>query len=142
MPTFTLHPRLAADCLLVQQLPLCDLLMMNDASYPWFILVPRRNHVSEIIDLNLSDQLQLWQESRCLSEVLRTLFAPDKLNVATIGNLVPQLHMHHVCRFQTDTTWPAPVWGKHPAIPYSVVDAEERMSVLRNALNFVLAQNS
>ena len=88
---FTLDSRLQQDCLLVGDFPLCRLLLMNDASYPWFILVPRREEVSEIFQLDGADQRQLWQETSLLAEILKDTFAADKMNVATLGNVVSQL---------------------------------------------------
>jgi len=114
-----LHPRLAADCIRLGRFELCHLLLMNDSSYPWFILVPDRDNVREIIDLGPADRQQLLDESCRLSEFLVHAFHPDKLNVAAIGNLVPQLHLHHVVRFESDRAWPAPVWGRFPAVAYS-----------------------
>lgn len=108
---FTLDSRLQQDCLLVGDFPLCRLLLMNDASYPWFILVPRREEVSEIFQLDGADQRQLWQETSLLAETLKDTFAADKMNVATLGNVVSQLHMHVIVRRRDDAAWPAPVWG-------------------------------
>lgn len=114
-----IHPQLQQDCLVLGKFPLSYLLLMNDSSYPWFILVPDRENITEIYHLSKADQHQLWEESRILSQRLMQSFLGDKLNVAAIGNLVPQLHLHHVVRFQHDRTWPAPVWGKFPPIAYS-----------------------
>jgi diadenosine tetraphosphate (Ap4A) HIT family hydrolase len=114
-----LHPRLAADCIRLGRFELCHLLLMNDSSYPWFILVPDRDGVREIFELDAADRLQLLDESCRLSEFLMRSFKGDKLNVAAIGNLVPQLHLHHVVRFQSDRAWPKPVWGQFPALAYS-----------------------
>jgi len=116
---FKLHPRLAEDTLLVGDFPLCHLLLMNDASYPWFILVPRRAGVREIFELEQRDQQQLLKESSQLSQLLSKLFHADKLNIAALGNMVPQLHIHHIVRYQTDQAWPNPVWGMFPAQPYT-----------------------
>lgn len=116
---FELHPRLAKDTLLVGDFPLCHLLLMNDANYPWFILVPRRADAREIFELENRDQQQLLKESSQLSKVLNTLFQADKLNIAALGNMVPQLHIHHIVRYQTDQAWPNPVWGQFPAQPYT-----------------------
>ena len=113
-----LHPRLAADCIVLGRFELCHLLLMNDRSYPWFILVPDRDGVREIIDLGIPDRRQLLDESCRLSEYLVNNYKGDKLNVAAIGNLVPQLHLHHVVRYQTDRAWPLPVWGRFPAVAY------------------------
>lgn len=116
---FELHPRLAEDTLLVGDFPLSHLLLMNDASYPWFILVPRRAEIREIFELEQRDQQQLLAESSQLSKVLFKLFQADKLNIAALGNMVPQLHIHHIVRYQTDQAWPNPVWGLFPAQPYT-----------------------
>ena len=116
---FELHPRLAQDTLLVGDFPLCHLLLMNDANYPWFILVPRRADVREIFELANQDQQQLLKESSLLSKALNQLFQADKLNIAALGNMVPQLHIHHIVRYQTDQAWPNPVWGLFPAQPYA-----------------------
>ncbi len=97
---------------------LSHLLLMQDANYPWFILVPDRDGVSEIYQLSEEDQIQLMRESMLWSRVLKKQFGADKLNIAALGNIVPQLHVHHVVRYRNDPAWPAPVWGKLPARPY------------------------
>lgn len=116
---FKLHPRLAQDCLPLGRFPLCRLLLMNERRYPWFILVPEREGVGEIFQLSEADQIQWLRESSELSRTLAELFRPDKLNIAAIGNLVPQLHVHHVARYRNDPAWPAPVWGKFEPLAYS-----------------------
>lgn len=116
---FELHPRLAEDTLVIGDFPLSRLLLMNDASYPWFILVPRRAGIREIFELRDDDQLQLLKESSQLAMVLSRIFEADKLNIAALGNLVPQLHIHHIVRYRSDRAWPQPVWGLYPAKPYS-----------------------
>src|SRR3990167_895547 len=128
---FSLDPRLQQDTLTVGDLPLCRLLLMNDAQYPWFILVPRRADVSEVFDLDAADQLALWQETTTLASVLKDGFAADKMNVATLGNMVSQLHMHVIARTREDAVWPAPVWGKSPAQPYSAAQLAGVLSKLR-----------
>lgn len=128
--TFLLHPRLAADCHVAGDFPLCRLLLMNDANYPWFILVPRRENLREIYELSETDQRQLLLESSQLSRALMQTFKGDKLNIAALGNVVPQLHLHHIVRFQNDPAWPAPVWGKHPAAPYTGAQRAERLALL------------
>lgn len=115
---FELHPRLAQDTLVVGDFPLSRLLLMKDASYPWFILVPRRTGVREIFELTDEDQHQLLKESSRLAKVLCRQFKADKLNIAALGNLVPQLHIHHIVRYRSDPAWPQPVWGLLPAQPY------------------------
>lgn len=131
---FELHPRLAADTVTVGDLPLCRLLLMHDARYPWTILVPRRTGLREIYELNDADQKLFWQESAQLSKALMTAFKGDKLNVAALGNMVPQLHIHHIVRYAGDAAWPAPVWGKHPPQPYAMSDLTERVNTLQSLL--------
>src|SRR5512146_1384973 len=120
---FELHPQLAKDCLPLGRLALCRVLLMNDATYPWFILVPERDGVRELFELDADDRLALWDESALLSRALVQAFAPDKLNVAALGNQVPQLHVHHIARYRHDPAWPAPVWGKLPPKPYFGAEA-------------------
>ncbi|TWC38653.1 diadenosine tetraphosphate (Ap4A) HIT family hydrolase [Pseudomonas sp. SJZ079] len=134
---FVLDSRLQQDTVPIGDFPLCRLLLMNDAHYPWFILVPRREDVSELFQLDAGDQQALWQETTQLAEMLKDTFAADKMNVATLGNMVNQLHMHVVVRRREDVAWPAPVWGKHPAQPYS----EEQVAAIRSKLRLVLAEN-
>lgn len=133
--TFTLHERLAADTVRIGSLPLSELLLMNDARFPWCILVPRRAGMRDVIDLAQTDIEQLHRESIALQRALRELFRPDKLNVAAIGNLVPQLHVHHVARFATDSEWPAPVWGRGSAQAYDPVERDWRVASLHAAMN-------
>ncbi|WP_109511160.1 HIT domain-containing protein [Pseudomonas ovata] len=116
---FVLDSRLQQDTLPIGNFPLCRLLLSNDAQYPWFILVPRRAGIVEVFDLAEHEQALLWQETTLLASVLKEVFAADKLNVATLGNVVSQLHMHVIVRLRDDIAWPAPVWGKHPAVPYT-----------------------
>ncbi|MFK8067313.1 MAG: HIT domain-containing protein [Gammaproteobacteria bacterium] len=118
--TFKLHPQLAADCFDLGELKLCRLLLMNDNRYPWIILVPQRNNITEIFQLAESDQIQLAKESIYLSRKMADVFSADKMNVAALGNVVSQLHIHHVVRYETDTAWPAPIWGLGEAIEYEV----------------------
>lgn len=103
---FALDSRLQQDCLLVGDFPLCRLLLMNDSNYPWFILVPRREEVSELFQLDADDQRQLWQETTLLAEILKDTFAADKMNVATLGNVVSQLHVHVIVRRRDDVVGP------------------------------------
>ncbi len=117
-PTFELAPELKRDCIELADWPLCKVLLLNDSQYPWFILVPKKAGLKEIIDLSEDEQVTYLRESAKLSHLLMRVFNPDKLNVAALGNMVPQLHIHHIARFTSDAAWPAPVWGKHPAVPY------------------------
>lgn len=122
---YALDPQLAADCILLGRFRLCDLLLMNDANYPWFILVPRLPEVSEIFQLSEADQLQLMRESCLLAMNLADIFAAHKMNVAALGNQVRQLHLHHVVRYTDDSAWPHPVWGRVPAKPYDAAQIRE-----------------
>ncbi|ETN92670.1 HIT domain protein [Gammaproteobacteria bacterium MOLA455] len=116
---FQLDHRLQADTQLLGAFPLSLLLLSKDANYPWCILVPQREDVREIYQLNETDRRQLLDESCLVAETLNKLFAADKINVAAIGNMVPQLHLHHVVRFKTDAAWPGPVWGAVAAETYA-----------------------
>ena len=131
---FELHLRLQSDTALIGQLPLCSALLSRDANYPWVILVPRRADIAEIYQLSPEDRQQLLLESCALAEALETNFQGDKLNIAAIGNLVPQLHLHHVVRYKTDAAWPGPVWGAVEAVAYSDALLQQRLSELRRGL--------
>ena len=136
---FELDPRLAADTFLVGETPLSQLLLMNDARYPWLILVPRRGDVTEPFELSEVDQAQLWQESMRLGEATKAHFAADKLNIAALGNQVAQLHVHHIARFHTDDAWPGPVWGVGSAVPYGDAARDALIDELRSLLQQPLA---
>ncbi len=136
--TWSLHPRLAADTAPVGNFVLSRLLLSNDANYPWLILVPRRADIREIHDLSEADQQQLLRESMLLSRALMTAFSPAKLNIAALGNMVPQLHLHHIARYDNDSAWPAPVWGRVPAIDYDEAARSERIRTLRELLGEAL----
>ena len=114
-----IHPLLIDDCLLLGRFTLCHLLLMRDANYPWFILVPDREGIAEIYELSEADQQQLLRESSLLSAAMVAAFSPDKLNIAALGNVVPQLHVHHIARYHADAAWPTPVWGRVAAKAYS-----------------------
>lgn len=134
MNTFQLHPRLQQDCYPVGRFPLSQILMMNDSQYPWFILVPQRNDLTEIYQLDQNDRQQLMTESCLVAEKLVEIYQPDKLNIAAIGNLVPQLHIHHVARYQSDKAWPGPIWGKFSTTPFDEQEAQTRIVRLREQL--------
>jgi len=131
---FTLDPRLVTDTIAIGDFPLCRLLLMNDSQYPWFILVPRRAGVTELYHLPAAEQQQLMAEISELSETLADLFQARKMNVATLGNMVPQLHVHVIARQATDPAWPGPIWGKVPAIPYTT----EELARVRSKLEVLL----
>lgn len=130
-----IHPKLAADCLTLGKFPLSYLLLMLDANYPWFILVPDREATQEIYQLSPEDQQQLLRESSSLGEALMKAFQGDKLNVAALGNVVPQLHVHHIVRHQSDPAWPAPVWGRVPARAYEPALQDGVITLLKQQLD-------
>ena len=131
---FELDPRLLADTFLVGEAPLNQVLLMNDARYPWLILVPRRANIAEPFELSEADQAQLWQESMRLGQAMKAHFAADKINVAALGNQVAQLHVHHIARFHVDAAWPSPVWGAGSAVPYQEAALDTLMDDLRSVL--------
>lgn len=130
MNAFELHPQLKADTHLVGDLPLCRVLLMDDANWPWAILVPRRAGIREICELSDADQVALVRESSLLAANLIDQFKADKLNVAALGNQVPQLHLHHIVRHAYDPAWPKPVWGALPRQPYLPAKARETVKKL------------
>ena len=132
--TFQLHPRLKEDCIAIGRFDLCQLLMMNDSQYPWFILVPEKPDIKEIYQLGKLDRHTLTEESSYLAENLAALFKADKMNIAAIGNLVPQLHIHHVVRYQTDKAWPAPIWGKFAAVAYTQQQIADNIARVKEQL--------
>lgn len=131
---FHLHPQLKQDCLNVGRFELCRLLLMNDCQFPWFILVPEITEITEIYHLALHQRSQLLEESCFLAEKLAKLYEADKMNIAAIGNSVPQLHIHHVIRYKNDKAWPAPVWGKFSPEPYQDQALEETLTKVRESL--------
>lgn len=132
------HPRLLEDCIELGRFSLCRLLLMKDANYPWFILVPDREEISEIHHLSEQDQQQLIRESSFLSAVIEDTFRADKINVAALGNMVPQLHVHHVVRYHDDVAWPSPIWGNQPAREYS----DELLDTIANKLLTAITSES
>jgi diadenosine tetraphosphate (Ap4A) HIT family hydrolase len=133
-PSWSLHPQLEQDTEAVGDLPLSRLLVSNDASYPWLLLVPRRPGAREIIDLDEKDQSQLMIEIAHTSHALKEVTACHKLNIAAIGNVVPQLHVHIVARERNDPAWPKPVWGTAPARAYGLGERERFIAALRREL--------
>ncbi len=133
-PAFTLHPQLAAETVVVGDLRLSRVLLMNNARFPWILLVPRRDGIREIIDLSDRDQATLYGEITAASHAMRALYKPDKLNVAAIGNMVPQLHVHIIARWAEDEAWPKPTFGFGPALPYEPAALEEARGRLARAL--------
>ena len=131
---FALDQRLQQDTLVIGDFPLCRLLLSNDSNYPWFILVPRINGISEVFHLDVADQQKLWEETTGLAQWLNDGLGADKMNIGALGNVVSQLHVHVIVRKRDDVAWPAPVWGKHPARPYT----QEQVAALRARLRELL----
>lgn len=131
---FTLHPKLVADSWYLADFSLCALLLAKDANYPWLILVPRVPAIEEIYQLSLEQREQLMDESCTLAEQLQHAFNADKLNIAALGNVVPQLHLHHIARMHGDAAWPGPIWGVKPAIAYRAEALRDTLERLRAAL--------
>lgn len=133
-PEFSLDSRLEGDTLPVGELQLSRVLLMDDARYPWVILVPRRPAIREMIDLDLRDRAMLYREIDAVSEAMQRLFKPLKLNVAALGNVVPRLHVHVIARYENDAAWPKPVWGLGERVAYDAADAAIRIADISNAL--------
>lgn len=122
---FTLHPQLAADTVVVGDLPVCRVLLNKQFSqYPWLILVPKRTGCRDLTDVPPLDYAPMMEEVREVHDKLRDFSKADKMNVGALGNMVPQLHIHLIARFKGDEAWPAPVWGKGEAKPYADGGAE------------------
>lgn len=134
MTDFTLHPQLAKDTVFVKKLSLCRVLMMKDAGYPWLVLVPERGDIREIHELEEADQQTLMREITTVAGRLEALTGADKMNVAALGNMVPQLHIHIIARFETDAAWPGPVWGVALAKPYGEDALEQTVFNIKEAL--------
>jgi diadenosine tetraphosphate (Ap4A) HIT family hydrolase len=134
MSTFVLHTQLEKDSELVTELSLCVVRLIKDANYPWLILVPKVADTQDVIDLSDYQQQTLWQESALVSHTLKHLFTPDKLNIAALGNMVPQLHLHHIVRYQNDLSWPKPIWGQVPPKAYSDEKLAETINLIKTEI--------
>lgn len=132
---FELHPQLHKDTVKIGEFALSDVLLMNDARYPWVILVPRQMHIREIHQLSEADQHVLISESSFVAEAMMHCFAAHKMNVAALGNMVPQLHLHHIARYDTDQCWPKPIWGVGEAVLYQAEQLTQRLMQLRQSLS-------
>ncbi len=126
-----LDPRLLNDCEVLGKFKLCHVLLMRDANYPWCVLVPDREGLTEIFDLSEEDQQQLNLESNILLAFLKNEFNADKMNIAALGNVVSQLHIHHIVRYKTDIAWPAPVWGAYSTKSYKNEALQKLVAKLR-----------
>ena len=131
---FQLAPDFAKDCVVIGNLNLCTLLLVDNSQYPWVLLVPRRAGIAESYQLEKDDQISLIMESNLIAKILKAEFQADKLNIAAIGNVVPQLHVHHVARFKSDPLWPSPVWGAGERIPYAPEKRQEIIELFQEKL--------
>lgn len=126
MHEFALDKQLEADTFALTELPLCRVLLMNDTRFTWVILVPRQPGASEVFDLDDESQQQLWREASALGAAMKEAFGGDKINIAALGNMVSQLHVHIIVRHKNDAAWPGPVWGLGSPEPYT---ADQQASV-------------
>lgn len=134
MTVFRLHPQLAADTYVIGDLELCRALLMNDKRYPWIILVPMREDMRDLMDLLPGDLMLTMREINRIGRILQAMFRPDKLNVAALGNITPQLHIHVIARFEKDAGWPKPVWCTGEAQKYAEGEAKELAARLKQVL--------
>jgi diadenosine tetraphosphate (Ap4A) HIT family hydrolase len=132
---FQLHERLAKDSLYVTDLPLCTVRLMDDKRFPWVLLIPQVAGAREWIDLAREQQHQLSDEIAIVSHIFNALVTPDKLNVAALGNRVPQLHIHLIARYKTDAAWPNPVWGEGISVSYTPEESRRFIYELKSALD-------
>ena len=130
--SFLLNEKILNDTKLICELPLCKFLLMNDSNYPWFILVPRRSNIVELFDLSKDDRNQLDYEIVEASKFINDIFKPDKINIANLGNIVSQFHVHIIARFSNDKAWPEPVWGKFPSKNYNPSEFKIILNKFRN----------
>jgi len=131
---WSLHPQLAADTVPVGDLALSRALLTNDANFPWLILVPRQPGLVELIDLDENAQVQLLREIATCARVLKSITECEKLNIAALGNQVPQLHVHVIARRHSDAAWPKPVWGAAPPTAYNPTIRDGLIGALRRGL--------
>jgi len=131
---WSLHPQLQKDTIDIGDLPLSRVLVIRDANYPWVLLVPRRNEAVEIIDLDEVEQAQLMTETSRVARALKDVTKCDKLNIAALGNMVPQLHVHVIARRKQDAAWPRPVWGVVPPLPHDAEEVQNFISALRRKI--------
>ena len=139
--TFQLHALLKRDAIELLELPLSTLLLMNDSNYPWFVLVPRVDDIQDIYQLDWQQQQQFLNESSLLSEILMQLFNGTKMNVAALGNICPQLHVHHIVRFADDIAWPKPVWGEFAMKAYTDSELTLLKEKVMPALTKIITQD-
>jgi diadenosine tetraphosphate (Ap4A) HIT family hydrolase len=134
MLEFVLHPQLKKDTFLLGSLDLSEILLMNDSRYPWIILVPRIENAVDMTDLSETERAVFVEEINFVADALKTQYQPDRINIAMLGNVVPQLHCHIIARFETDFAWSKPVWGIGDAVRYTTEEHEKTVSLFRDIL--------
>ena len=132
MHQFILDKKLQKDCIFIKDLELSQLLLMNDSNYPWLILVPRKNNLTEIIDLDQDDQIILLSEINYVSKILKKHLNVDKINIASLGNIVSQLHIHIIGRYFNDISYPKPVWGQVDSVEYNEIKISNFKEIFKN----------
>ena len=139
MNSFTLHPQLAADCVVVGDLPICRVLLNKQYSqFPWVILVPKRTGCRDLTDVPPLDYPMMMDEVAYVHDAMKAHFKPTKMNVGALGNMVPQLHIHIICRTEGDPAWPKPVWGHAEAKPYGEIELRSRQAEIKALLQDML----
>lgn len=133
--SFELHPQLAKDTTVIGHFPLCIALLHKDNTVPWVILVPKRVNLKELHHLPMQEQQQFLLESQAVSQALEATFRPDKINLGALGNMVPQLHIHHIARFKNDLAWPGPVWGNTQGIFRDEYEQTQMLTRIQNVLS-------
>ncbi|USD64534.1 HIT family protein [Vibrio sp. SCSIO 43136] len=131
---FSLHPQLDKDTSTIGEFPLCLALLHYDNAVPWVILVPKIADITELHQLPMKKQQQYLSESQAVAHTLERCFEPDKLNIGMLGNIVSQLHIHHIARFKSDPVWPGPVWGNTSGQKRSDSDQQQMLKQLRTEL--------
>lgn len=131
--SFQLHPQLSKDTTIIGHFPLCLVLLHRDNVAPWIILVPKRSEMKELHHLPMQEQQQFLIESQAISQALEAIFRPDKINLGALGNLVPQLHIHHIARHIDDMAWPGPIWGNTKG-EFRTEEEQERMQAQVSSL--------
>jgi diadenosine tetraphosphate (Ap4A) HIT family hydrolase len=136
--TFQLDPRLESDTNFILDLDLCQIRLSHNAAFPWIILIPKQSEITEIIDLNTQDQQLLIHEIALASKIMQQLFYPTKLNIANLGNIVPQLHIHIIARYKDDKAWPGPVWNAGVSEDYKTNEKTERIEQIKTAFKQII----
>lgn len=132
MHQFILDKKLQKDCIFIKDLELSQLLLMNDSNYPWLILAPRKNNLTEIIDLDQDDQIILLSEINYVSKILKKHLNVDKINIASLGNIVSQLHIHIIGRYFNDISYPKPIWGQVDSVEYNEIKISNFKEIFKN----------